>query len=128
MVASTLEPRASSGGRLGKKRTSELTVRTVGPEDLPAVSFSSGKTRITIPAGRYAGHSAPLACAATAHITRQKKTAVRTKSEFIFILLARDLQKCNVKATGNAVSFTKEHDNEKAPTESHDKICDGPRQ
>src|SRR5206468_9184894 len=88
MVPSILEPRVSNGGRLGKNRTSELTVKIVGPEDLPAISFSSGKTRITTPAGRYAGHSVPLACATTLLTGRQKETAAQTESEFIFIFIS----------------------------------------
>src|SRR5436190_11409934 len=90
MVPSTLEPRASSGGRLGKNRTSELTVKMVGPEELPAVSFSSGNTRITTPAGMYAGHSVAFACATTLHTPRQTKAAVQTDSDFIFMLLFCD--------------------------------------
>src|SRR5262245_66671364 len=83
-------PRTSRGGRLGKNRTSELTVKIVGPEELPAVSFSSGKTRITTPAGMYAGHSAALACATALHTARHTKTAAQTERDLIVMLLVCD--------------------------------------
>src|SRR5437867_1150466 len=84
IVPRTFEPRATSGGRLGKNRRSELTVKSVGPEELPAVSFSSGKIRMRTPAGMYAGHSTTLARARVANTARQAITAVQARRDFIF--------------------------------------------
>src|SRR5689334_13331234 len=83
MVPRTFEPRASKGGRFGKNLKSELTVKSVGPEELPAMSFSSGNIRITTPAGMYAGHSVTVACATTANWAKNKKAARQTEEDFM---------------------------------------------
>jgi hypothetical protein len=71
---------------------SELTVKSVGPEELPEVSFSSGKIRMTTPAGMYAGHSTTLALATVANTAKQAKTAMQATRDFIFMLLMCPLQ------------------------------------
>src|SRR5215475_6232170 len=86
MVASTLEPRATKGGRFGKKRTSAATVRLVGPDEIPAVRSSSGSGRMVTPAGMKAGQSAAFADT-TANPTRLTQMARETDTNSIFVHL-----------------------------------------
>jgi hypothetical protein len=67
-------------------------VKSVGPEELPEVSFSSGKIRMTTPAGIYAGHSTTLARATLTNTARQAITAMQARRDFIFMLLICPLQ------------------------------------
>src|SRR5215813_12249901 len=83
MLANTFEPRASNGGRSGKKRTSAATVRFVGPDESPAVISSSGSSRTVTPAGMKAGQLAAFADT-TANLTTLTKTARETDTNFIF--------------------------------------------
>src|SRR3989442_15796053 len=60
-LPSTLEPRGTIAGRLGNSRTSEPTVKTTGPNALPATSLSPGNIRMIVPAGKLAWHGAAAA-------------------------------------------------------------------
>src|SRR5262249_39819973 len=81
-LPSTLDPRGMTAGRLRKSRTSGFTVKITGPNALPATSLSSGKTRMTVPAGKLAGHGA---AAATVQAAGESTTTVQIRRDFMLV-------------------------------------------
>src|SRR5215470_15469489 len=84
----TFDPRGMIGGLFRKNRTSAATVKSNGPEVVPATMCSSGYTRIIVPAGMFIEQDVSLGPAKPVELRHDKprKTAARNVLFVAFIL------------------------------------------
>src|SRR5215467_1151814 len=82
------DPRGRMGGLFRKNRTSAATVKSNGPEVVPATMCSSGYTRIIVPAGMFIEQDVSLGPAKPVELRHDKprKTAARNVLFVAFIL------------------------------------------